>query len=183
MLPDLEAFLVQYTPMTQEREVWGRAQLGFHVTCYLGHDLPPLDWITSVRCVVFRGASVLVVRDPERQHFLPGGRRESGETLTETLRRELLEETGWTIHDPCLLGWRHCHHLSPKPPGYRYPYPDFLQLVYTAEAAEHLPEARESDGDEIEAVLRPIAVVQALELSPCQHLFLNAALRARCTGS
>ena len=178
MLADLEAFLVQSTPMAQESVVWGGSQLAFRVTSYLGLDLPPLDSVTSVRCLVFRDDSVLVVRDPESTHILPGGRREADETLAETLERELLEETGWLLREASLLGFMHFHHLNPAPPGYPYPYPDFLQLVYTAEAAELVPGARLASSYEIESTLRPIPEIQALDLSPSQRLFLGAALRS-----
>jgi 8-oxo-dGTP pyrophosphatase MutT (NUDIX family) len=48
----------------------------------------------------------------------------------QTLHREVLEETGWTIRDARLIGLAHFQHLAPKPNHKRYPYPDFLHLVY-----------------------------------------------------
>src|SRR5256885_807116 len=71
MLADLEAFLVQSTPMAQESVVWGGSQLAFRVTSYLGLDLPPLDSVTSVRCLVCRDDSVLVIRDPDPPAIAP----------------------------------------------------------------------------------------------------------------
>jgi ADP-ribose pyrophosphatase YjhB (NUDIX family) len=87
-----------------------------------------VSYVTSVRSIVLREQAVLVVQDRERQHILPGGRIESGEAFTQASERELLEETGWTVNQIRYLGFKHFHHLTPKPEGYAYPYPDFLQV-------------------------------------------------------
>jgi len=120
MEPDLAAFLARHTPQTQESAVWGGGTHPLRITAYLGHELPPLAYVTSVRSVVFHDATALVLRDRDGLHILPGGRREPGETIEETLRREVLEETGWTLRAPTLLGFLHFHHLSPRPPGHPY---------------------------------------------------------------
>ncbi len=108
----------------------------------------------------------MVVRDPEGEHIIPGGRVDAGEGLLEALERELLEETGWSVHgEPVLIGLFHYHIHSIKPSGYRYPYPDFLQLVYRAEAGRHSPEAMEADGYELGAGFRSLNDVHRLTLS------------------
>jgi len=117
--------------------------------------------VTSVRAILFRGADVLVQRHQDATHILPGGRREADEGLEETLRRELLEETCWTIRSAQLLGCKHFHHLSPKPTGYRYPYPDFMQAVYTAEADQRVAGAAVSDSWVVD--------------SGSEHLFLQSS--------
>jgi 8-oxo-dGTP pyrophosphatase MutT (NUDIX family) len=119
---------------------------------------------------------MLCLHDPEGIHLFPGGRREPGEALEETLCRELLEEAGCRLTGVSLLGFMHFHHLNPTPPGYRYPYPDFLQLIYTAAAGEPAAGALPVSSDEIPYTFRPIAGVQALDLSPSQRLYLRAAL-------
>lgn len=69
----------------------GRLQL----TYYLSNEQPPLKYVTSVRSVVFQANSMMVVRDAENSyHIFPGGSPKQGEALEETLRREVLEETG-----------------------------------------------------------------------------------------
>ena len=89
---------------------------------------------------------MLVIRDKTGQLYIhPGGRCEKGESALETLRRELLEETGWTLKDTHLLGFMHFHHLGPKPADYPYPYPDFLWPIYIAEAGTYVPEAMQDD--------------------------------------
>jgi ADP-ribose pyrophosphatase YjhB (NUDIX family) len=170
-------FLAVYAPQAGEVVRWG--ELRFRVASYLGEHLPPLELISSVRAVVLRDDGVLVVRDPEAVHILPGGRREPGETMLETLRREVLEETGWSMDEPALLGVRHFHHLQPEPAGYAHPYPDFFQAVYTAEADGFHPARREADGYELGSGFRPLAAVRRLNLPPNERLFLRAALARR----
>jgi hypothetical protein len=55
-------------------------------------------------CVTDRGKVVLVSQDGKRWE-LPGGRPEGGETLEETLRREVREEACATVVDARLLGF------------------------------------------------------------------------------
>ncbi len=174
-MTDLASFLAQQLPMTTETVTWQSINMQFHVTSYLNHELPPLAYITSVRGLILRGDQVLAVRDPESVHILPGGRREQGETLLQTLERELLEETGWTIHPPYLLGFLHFHHLTPKPANYLYPYADFLQLVYTAQAHTYIPGARRTDDYELDAFLYSIADIATLHLTQGELAYLAAA--------
>jgi len=174
-MTDLASFLAQQLPLTTETVTWQSINMQFRVTSYLSREFPPLDYITSVRGVILRGDQVLAVRDPENVHILPGGRREKGETLTQTLERELLEETGWTIHPPSLLGFKHFHHLTPRPANYLYPYADFLQLVYTAQAKIHIPGARRTDDYELDAFSHPITDIAALHLTQGELAYLAAA--------
>ena len=50
-----------------------------------------------------------------------------------------------------VVGLAHFQHLTPKPEGYRYPFPDFLHLVYAATADRYDVARREVDGYELEA--------------------------------
>jgi ADP-ribose pyrophosphatase YjhB (NUDIX family) len=170
----LAAFLSKYSPIVEELVHWDDLRL--RVTSYLTSDFPPLAFVTSVRAIVLHGPLVVLVRAPDGIHILPGGRREEGEALTDTLMREVLEETGWTIDQLQLLGVKHYHHLTPMPPDYRYPYPDFLQLVYRACAQQHLPEARELDGYEIETRFIPTAEALQLPLMQSDHMWLRTVL-------
>ena len=127
-------------------------------------------------CAGAPGEQILVVRDPVSVHILPGGRREPGETLMQTLEREVLEEPGWTIQSPRLIGLAHFQHLTPKPDDYRYPYPDFLHLIYAATADRYDAGKREVGGYELESGFQPLATVEALPISQGERALLRAAM-------
>ena len=177
--PSLAAFLARHTPALEAMAVWRDGSMRLRVASYLSGEVPPLDDVASVRTVVLRGLEVLAMRNRDGWHVLPGGRCLAGETHEETLHREVLEESGWRISRPLPIGFMHLHHLTPKPPGYRYLYPDFLWPVYVSEATSFHPEAKLADDYEVEAVFRPPAEVRELELAADNRLYLDAALRAR----
>jgi 8-oxo-dGTP pyrophosphatase MutT (NUDIX family) len=157
--------------------VWADGTMPLQVRAYVSDIRPPAKLVSSVRCVLLRGSAVMVIEDFKgEQHVLPGGRVEAGEALAETLQRELVEETGWTAHEPMQLGFTHFHHLNPAPDGYRYPHPDFLQIIYTAAAGEHLPDQQEQDS-EWEAGSSFLSLHEALllDLDPINRAFLEAA--------
>jgi 8-oxo-dGTP pyrophosphatase MutT (NUDIX family) len=178
--PDLGEFLARHTPVGEASAVWGGGTLPLRVAGYVGDEVPPLAYITSVRGLVFRADSVLVLRNADGIfHLLPGGRREAGESLPETLRREVLEETGWLVDIGPMVGFIHFHHLSPKQPGYGFPHPDFISVIHGSEAVAYRPEAMLSDDYELEAAFRTIDEARALPLEVESRLYLEAALRAR----
>ncbi len=71
---------------------------------------PPGRPQLAVSAAIFRDGEVLLVRRARRpglgRYSLPGGRVEFGETLTQALIREVLEETGLGIAIIGLAGWR-----------------------------------------------------------------------------
>ena len=125
--------------------------------------------------MLIAGDNVLVVRDPSGQHIMPGGRLEAGESPEDALRREVLEETGWTIARPQQIGFRHFHHLTPKPDGWSYPYPDFLQVVYACAPDERHPQLMEPDEYVLGSEFMPIADARRLDMDASQPGFLDAA--------
>jgi 8-oxo-dGTP diphosphatase len=180
MQADLTGYLARHTPLAVEEAIWGDGRISLRITAYLAEECPPLAVITSVRSLVFRGDMILVLRNQDSVHIVPGGRREVGETLEETLRREVLEETGWTLTEPQMLGFGHFHNRSPQLPEYaHYPYPDFVQVVYMADAGLWLPDARVADDYELEASFRPIGEVGQIALSAGEQVYLAAALARR----
>jgi 8-oxo-dGTP pyrophosphatase MutT (NUDIX family) len=178
-MESVSCFLASRQPEAVERSDWGSIRL--QVISYLCADLPPDELITSIRAVVCDSERVLVVRDPESEHILPGGRREPDETIEQTLRREVLEETGWQIDRLSLLGVKHFHHLTPEPAEYPYPYPDFFQLIYHAIPLQYHADARESEGYEIDSQLISIVSLDQEALTACERVFLEAA-QARTEG-
>jgi 8-oxo-dGTP pyrophosphatase MutT (NUDIX family) len=172
---DVRQIVASLALQADEQAEWPPVRL--RVRTYLTSTLPPLDLVSSVRALVRQGDQILVVRDPISVHILPGGRREPGETLMQTLEREVLEETGWTIRDARLIGLAHFQHLTPRPDDYRYPYPDFLHLVYVAITSHYDPEQREVDGYELESGFQPIAAVSALPISQGERALLRAAIQ------
>jgi 8-oxo-dGTP pyrophosphatase MutT (NUDIX family) len=185
----LATFLARFSACAVQEELWGESRL--QVSEHLCSELPPDELITSVRAVILvadgasadaPGHQLLVVHDPHALHILPGGRRESGETLLATLRRELLEETGWELGEPVLIGFRHLCHLTPRPPAYRYPYPSFFHVVYAVYGHTCRPEARKAD-DYVQGVsLVPLAETTALPLPAGQRHLLAAAQAALTRG-
>jgi 8-oxo-dGTP pyrophosphatase MutT (NUDIX family) len=149
---------------------------------YLTQREPPLSLVTSVRAVVCRGEAVLVFDDASgAPHVVPGGRRESGESLRATLERELREETGCTIvGELILLGAMHFRLRSLPPAEYRYPhFPDFLQLVY-AVATRAEPIEPEAHVDARAPRFVPRGALVSIALRPCERAFVApSAVAAR----
>jgi 8-oxo-dGTP pyrophosphatase MutT (NUDIX family) len=176
----------EFNPNAEETENWGsrhpKDAMPLRIRSYVVAQVPPLEAISSVRCVVLRvGESsqreVLAMENPDGWALLPGGRREKGETLLETLHRELLEESGWTIADPTLLGFIHYRHLGEKPADYLHPYPHFMQVVYTASALAEYPERRVDDPFEQPARFIAVERARGLQLHARDRVFLEAALK------
>ena len=177
MNEDLTKYLADLEPLVTDSAVWGNGRLPLTITYYLSSNLPPLAYVTSVRAVVFRAGEVLTVLDPSGEYYLaPGGRCETGESVEETLNREVLEETGWTVQNPALLSIIHFQHLSPKPDDYPHPHPDFLQLVYVAQADRFMPEAMVFDQYVVESKFWQLAAIRPLLKNPGQFALLAAAV-------
>jgi ADP-ribose pyrophosphatase YjhB (NUDIX family) len=180
MNEELESFLASRSAESINTVIWGSG-LRLRCSVYLDAEIPPLELVTSVRAVVFRGEDVLVQEDQSTRHILPGGRCEPGEDPHTTLRRELAEETGWTIGEPVFLGFMHYHHLDPKPENFRYPYPDFIHIVYASHAANYSPELKLDDGYEVGTDFLSVDAVRSLPLSTSDRIFLEAALKRLST--
>jgi 8-oxo-dGTP pyrophosphatase MutT (NUDIX family) len=174
----LEAWLSGLVPAFEKEDRWGDNRLLSRV--YLTDRPPPPALVSSVRAVVFRGGKVAVIQDGVGSgHVVPGGRTEPGETQEQGLRREVLEECGWTIRTPRLFAVLHVHHLTSRPPGHDRPYPDFVQPVFAAEADAFRRQAIKRAGEiETGSRMTPIGKAMAF-LEEGQRILLTAALAAR----
>jgi 8-oxo-dGTP pyrophosphatase MutT (NUDIX family) len=157
---------------------WGRGAHRLALSLYATHEVTPDALTTSVRGVLFRRSQVMVVRDPGGDHVIPGGRREPGETLMQTLAREIAEETGWRFSSARPFAVLHFRHLTPKPDGYPYPYPDFFQPLFVLEASDHDRRRIVRDAWESRSRMIPIARAGAAVLAE-QKPILALALAAR----
>jgi ADP-ribose pyrophosphatase YjhB (NUDIX family) len=160
-------------PVCEEVVDWDRQVQ--RMRTYLSHRPPPADFVTSVRAVVLQGEQVLAVRNPREVHILPGGRIAAGERFEQAAVRAIREETGWTVGHFRQIGVRSFHHLSPKPARYPYPFPDFLQLIYVADAlhyneADKDPNSWESNA---ELVSFTSSTVRTLRISD-RHFLMTA---------
>jgi ADP-ribose pyrophosphatase YjhB (NUDIX family) len=176
---DLTSFLSDYAPIAEGETFWQSIDVYVRVRTYLSDAVPPLDCLKSVRCIVFRDDSVLVVRDVDEQHIIPGGRREAGETLEQTVRREVLEETCYAVGELHPLSFAHLYNLRSETHDAFYGARDFFWLIYWAEAGDYIAEARLDDGRELESGFYPFEEARKLPLDYGQHALLEAAIKAR----
>jgi len=169
------AFLRDHRPSSREPIAWSNG-LSFEFTSILTKDLPPLPLITSVRAILECNGEVLVFEDDLAPHVIPGGHRENGESLLESLERGIREETGCRITGaPRQLGVLHLRMLSPKPERHPYAYPDNFWLIYAASALA-VAELSSQDARVQRPRFVPADAALALALPAAERAFLNAAL-------
>ena len=136
--PDLATLLARRKPTATGETSWLGGAMPLRVSAYTTPTELPEELVTSVRCVVQVGELILFCENVDGAHPLPGGRREPGESYTDTAAREVHEETGWLLDRDTLhpLGWLHLEHLAPRRPDDLHPYPDLLQVVFRGAATE-----------------------------------------------
>lgn len=173
MMPD--PFLEGLRPDATASTRWGASLI--QMAAFVHPVLPPDPSVSSVRAVLVREDAIAVMHNRDGAHPVPGGRREPGETLLDTLRREIMEEAGCVIDEPILLGFIHHRHLTPRPENYPYPYPDFCHVVYAARVRD-VRTAVDPDGweERVEFVSWEEAARRAFE--PVYRVFVDAARSA-----
>jgi 8-oxo-dGTP pyrophosphatase MutT (NUDIX family) len=162
--PALTALLETHTPAATGELAWLDGAMPLRVSAFIGSAELPLDLITSVRCIVHVGDRIVLCVNKDGAHPVPGGRREPGETLVDTVVREVHEETGWRLDRASMrpLGWLHLHHLAPYRGDFGM-YPDFLQLIFEGSACERDggPDVAWTDLDGYELTTELVTVAEA----------------------
>jgi ADP-ribose pyrophosphatase YjhB (NUDIX family) len=140
----------------------------------------PQKPIASVGAIVWRGESVLLVkrgRAPNQGRWmLPGGAQELGETVHESLMREVLEETGIVIEVEDLVGVVDAIHRDPAGRvQYHYTILDYA-------AAWRSGEPKASD-DAAQACFVPMDEIGKFDLTPQTVQMIAESHRRRLTLS
>lgn len=171
------AELARLTPLTDIEVQWPAARL--RQRTFIGETAWPGLFVSSARAVVFKAAKVVMVRQTDgHRHIEPGGRLEPGETAETAVRRELLEEIGWSVGALKPLGFHHFQHLGERPADFAYRWGDFVQPLFVAEALTYDRSLRDRTQIEVGSRLTPIRQALA-ELSAVEAALLNAALARR----
>jgi 8-oxo-dGTP pyrophosphatase MutT (NUDIX family) len=180
----LASVLATRQPFARWDEDWGVAgpPMRLAIAAYHGPAELPAGLVTSVRVIVGVGDEIILCTNVNgRHHVWPGGRIEAGETVTAAAVREVHEETGWHV-DPASvtpLGFLHLRHGAPPPEGYRFPHPDFLQVVVAATASRRDtgPDGGAwtdlDDGFELASRLVPATDLDHLGLTAAEPVFVR----------
>ena len=101
------------------------------VTCRFEplNEMPPLDLISNVNLVPFKGDRWLMLRLQTGEWEVPGGTLEPGESYADAISRELIEEAGARLITFEPLGAWHCFSTASKPYRPHLPHPEFYRLV------------------------------------------------------
>jgi 8-oxo-dGTP pyrophosphatase MutT (NUDIX family) len=149
-------------------------------SAYLGLVDLPVEHVSSVRCIVRAAGGVVLCRTPQDTHCVPGGRREPGESLADTVTREVTEETGWLLDVDTLrnLGAWHLRISDPDDAD-----SEAWEVVLTGYASHHSTgepgDWHDSQGwGQGSSVIDP-AAPETQWLSQAEQLFLAAALGLR----
>ena len=171
---ELELFLVRHRPFGVWRDQWLGVPLEFRA--YLSDELPARAHIGSVRALVLRDSDVLLVHSSPPIMSV-GGRCEHGETIEQTLLREVREESGWFVSPIAVIGFIHGKHLDEQRPDWGRPAPDFIDPMFAVTAVRYDPGMLGRNETPSEFV--PISSVEQLELDEINRVFLREAMRKR----
>ena len=178
--PAADEFLKHYSPVDVETDAsWRAGEIKLTISSYVTCDEPPPQIVSSVRALVFRDESILLMQNLDGSHIHPGGRVEAGESHLEALRRELVEEASVEITEVHQLGFMHLRHETPKPTDYPYLYPDLFWPIFRAEYDCDSEEIQEPDDYELSSEFVPVADLDRSALTAAQLAYLDHVIHAR----
>ncbi|MCY4527570.1 MAG: NUDIX hydrolase [Chloroflexi bacterium] len=172
-------FLGDYLPVDVESFVWRAGEIELTISSYVTCDEPPPELVSSVRALVFRNESILLMQNLDGYHIHPGGRVEAGETHLNTLRRELMEEASVKITNVRRLGFMHLRHETPKPPNYPFLFPDFFWPIFLAEYDGDSEEAQVQDDYELSSEFVALGELDRSALTSAELAYLDYAIEIR----
>jgi len=142
----------------------------------------PAELLSSARAVVFKGSRVVVVRERNGEHHVePGGGIEAGESIEQTVRREVAEECGWSVGALRPLGYHYFEPLTPEPPYMaRRRWGPMIHVIFVTEGLSYDRGARDMTQIEIGSRLTPIRRAFA-ELADNEAALLRAAIDRRAS--
>lgn len=174
----LAALMDQRTPVAVNEQQWMRPM---RLSSFLGDHGLSDELVTAVRCVVQVGDGIVTCTDVKGGvDVLPGGQREPGETITETICREIHEETGWALEPDSLaqLGFLVLTNLGdPQPP---WPYPHSLHVVMTGRADTCAADKwTDTEGFVVSSEVMSIDAIDRAAISPHSWVFVDELVRQR----
>ena len=181
---DLEALTESFAASLEARPIasdgvaiWPSARLRKR-TFIGGFDFPS-ELLISARAVVFKDSRVVVVDEVHgERHIEPGGGLEPGETMEVAARREIAEESGWSVAELTPLGFHFLEPLTPKPTASIRRWGAMVHAIYVTEAVSYSRTARDMTQIEVGSRLTSIRRAMA-ELRSDQVALLRAAVERR----
>ena len=165
-------------PIYDGEVIWPRARL--RARTFVDDFIYPVELLSSARAVVFKGSRVVVVRENNGEnHVEPGGGIEAGESVEQTVRREVAEECGWTVGALIPLGFHYFEPLTPEPPYMaRRRWGPMVHVIFVTEGLSYSRGARDMTQIEVGSRLTPIRRAFA-ELRDNEAALLRAAVERR----